>query len=60
MKIDLNKEEWEFLHRACHHSRTQFNLCDPEKWSMFNVCFEASELAKKFQEKLGTEWIDDE
>lgn len=59
MNIKLTKEEWEFLHRACHHSKQALNVADPDYWNIFNVCFGVSEMAEKIKEKLGSEWVYD-
>jgi len=47
MKIDLTREEWEFL---------KYIL--PEIQRFQNI--ETSKFLKKLHEKLGSEWVDDE
>ncbi len=52
MKIDLTKEEWEFLKRSMKSNIEIFEM-------LFTHEYQISQ-SYKFDEKLGSEWKDDE
>ncbi len=51
MKIDLTKEEWEFLRRQILGILEVYEFCGTK---------EELEECLNFFEKIGTEWVDDE
>jgi len=54
MKIDLTKEEWEFL----FHQFTRIISCYGD--NSFELKKEQYLYARKLMKKLGSEWVDDE
>lgn len=55
MKIDLTKEEWEFLKISGEEALQMYN-----HMKIPNYYEEKIKLVKSIEEKLGSEWIDDE
>lgn len=50
MKIDLTKEEWEFIHKLFKHS---------EALNMPSLQIKDIKKCKSILKKLGIEWVDD-
>ncbi len=60
MKIDLTKEEWEFLSEACHdHAKNYQDAFFSRKIpnSFFNKLASDQKFSRVLLEKLGSEWV---
>lgn len=61
MKIDLTKEEWEFLYRMCCYLNSLSEDMTDQRKGVTYAMYKNGDFARRFiYQKLGSEWVDDD